>query len=122
MAMNKEHIQQIRELGDRLATYVSSENDRRFFTSFYAERSYSVLRNALIKANVEHVKRGNPPLITLDPYITVFEDGDEVGRSDWRLARDLVLIRMIEELYKLGWIGRNPDAIPEVVDDEKPQS
>lgn len=119
MAMNKEHIQQIRELGDQLAKYVNNANDRRFFAKFYAERSYNVFRNALIKANVEHVKRGNPPLITLDPYIMVFEDGDGVERSDWRLARDLVLIRMVEELYKMGWIGKNPDAIPEVPDEDQ---
>ena len=49
---------------------------------------------------------------------TVFEEGDEVARPDWRLARDLVLIRMVERLYQLGWIGKNPDAIPEVSDEE----
>ena len=119
MTMDKERVQEIRGLGDRLAAYVNDENDRRFFTTFYAEqRNYNVFRNALLKANVAHVKRGNPPLITLDPYITVFEEGDEVARPDWRLARDLVLIRMVERLYQLGWIGKNPDAIPEVSDEE----
>jgi CRISPR-associated protein Cst1 len=117
--MNQERIDEIRKLGDRLAAYVNGENDRRFFTTFYAEqRNYTVLRNALIRANITHVRRGNPPLITLDPYITVFEEGDEVARPDWRLARDLVLIRMVEQLYQLGWIGKNPDAIPEVPDEE----
>ncbi len=119
MFVNQERIQQIKELGDRLAMYVNNENNRHFFTSFYIEqRSYNNLRNSLIKANVEHVKRGNPPLITLDPYLTIFEDGDEVGKSDWRLARDLVLIRMIEKLYNLGWIGKNSEAIPEILDNE----
>lgn len=119
MTMDKDRVQEIRGLGDRLAAYVNDENDRRFFTTFYAEqRNYNVFRNALLKANVAHVKRGNPPLITLDPYITVFEEGDEVARPDWRLARDLVLIRMVERLYQFGWIGKNPDAIPEVSDEE----
>lgn len=117
--MNQDRINEIRELGDRLAAYVNGENDRRFFATFYAEqRNYNVFRNALIKANIAHIKRGNPPLITLDPYIAVFEEGDEVARADWRLARDLVLIRMVEQLYQLGWIGRNPDAIPEVAEEE----
>ena len=117
--MNQDRIKEIKELGDRLAAYVNSENARRFFETFYGEqRSYNVFRNALIKANIAHIKRGNPPLITLDPYITIFEEGDEVARSDWRLARDLVLIRMVEQLYQLGWIGKNPDAIPEVPDEE----
>jgi len=42
----------------------------------------------------------------------VFEEGDEIARSDWQLARDLILIRMIEQLYQKGWLGAHPDAIP----------
>lgn len=112
MNMEKDRIEEIRNLGDQLAEYVNGENDRRFFRSFFAERRYDNFRTALIKANVAHVRRGNPPLITLDPYIEVFEAGDEVARSDWQLARDLVLIRMIERLHHKGWLGANADAIP----------
>ena len=112
MNMEKDRIDEIRNFGDRLADYVSGENDRRFFRDFFMERRYDTFRTALIKANVAHVRRGNPPLISLDPYIEVFEAGDEVTRSDWQLARDLVLIRMIERLYQQGWLGAHPDAIP----------
>lgn len=119
MNMDKGRIQQIRELGDRLAAYVSQENDRQFFAAFFQDR-YDYFRTALIKANRAHVRRGNPPLITLDPYIAIFEEGDEIAASDWRLARDLVLIRMIEQLYQQGWIGSHPEAIPEV--SEEPES
>lgn len=123
MNMDPERITQIRTLGDRLAEYVNSQNDRRFFRDFFGEQRYDYFRTALIKANLAHVRRGNPPIITLDPYIEVFEDGDEVGRSDWRLARDLVLIRMVERLYDFGWLGRNVDAIPESTseDDSQPR-
>lgn len=112
MNMEKTRIEEIRKLGDQLADYVSGENDRRFFRDFFTERRYDYFRTALIKANVAHVKRGKPPFITLDPYIEVFEAGDEVARSDWQLARDLVLIRMIERLHQQGWLGKNPDALP----------
>lgn len=112
MNMEKSRIEGIRNLGDQLADYVSGENDRRFFRDFFTERRYDYFRTALIKANVAHVKRGKPPFITLDPYIEVFEAGDDVARSDWQLARDLVLIRMIERLHQQGWLGRNPDALP----------
>ncbi len=111
MLVDKERIEEIRKLGDRLAEYVASENDRRFFTAFYSEMNYSNFRNALIKANLRHVRNGNPPLITLDPYITVFEEGYDIPQADWRLSRDLVLIRMIEQLYKNGWLGANKDVI-----------
>lgn len=114
MNVEKERTRQMRELGDRLASYISEENDRRFFIAFFSERNYDMFRNALIKANLAHVRRGNPPLITLDPYIEIFEEGNELARPDWRLARDLVLIRMIEQLYNRGWLGKNADVLPEV--------
>lgn len=117
MNMEKDRIEEIRKMGDRLADYVTGENDRRFFRDFFMERRYDNFRTSLIKANVAHVRRGNPPLITLDPYLEVFEAGYEVSRSDWQLARDLVLIRMIERLYQQGWLGAHPDAIPTETDD-----
>ncbi len=119
MNMDKERIQQIRELGDRLAAYVSQENDRQFFAAFFQHR-YDYFRTALIKANLTHVQRGNPPLITLEPYIAIFEEGNEIAAPDWRLARDLVLIRMVEQLYQRGWLGSHLEAIPEV--SEEPES
>ena len=103
--MEKDRIEQIRHLGDQLAEYVSSENDRRFFRDFFAEQNYDYFRTALIKANLAYVKRGKPPFITLDPYIGVFEIGDDVPHNQWRLARDLVLIRMREQLNKQCWLG-----------------
>jgi CRISPR-associated protein Cst1 len=111
--MNKERVEQIRKMGDQLADYVAGENDRRFFTRFYGARTYYDLRLELIRANTAHVKRGHAPIITLDPYIEVFEEGDELARTDWRLARDLVLIRMVERLHALEWLGKNIDALPE---------
>jgi len=116
LQMDKQRIAEIRQLGDRLAAYISGQNDRRFFRDFFALQNYGHLRNALIKANMAHVRRGQPPLITLDPYLVVFEEGDEIAHADWRLARDLVLIRMIEQLHGQGWLRQNADAIPEVVE------
>ncbi|RMD60059.1 type I-B CRISPR-associated protein Cas8b1/Cst1, partial [Candidatus Parcubacteria bacterium] len=70
--MDKERIEQIRTLGDNLAAYVSGQNDRRFFRQFFTLQRYGDLRTALIKANLTYVRAGHAPLITLDPYITVF--------------------------------------------------
>lgn len=113
MRMKASRIDRIRELGDQLAQYVYDENDTRFFQRFYSLNSYDSLRNQLIRVNHARLKRSQPPLIKLDPYIEVFEDTDERGRADWKLARDLVLIRMIERLYELRWIEQHPDALPE---------
>lgn len=113
MYMEVEKIEQIRQLGDALADYIKEQNDKRFFRAFYVENRYGYLRNSLIKANTAHVKRGHAPFLTLDNYISVFEDGEELASKDWRLARDLVLIRMVEQLHQNGWLGTNQDAIPE---------
>lgn len=115
--MEVQHIQQIRVLGDALAHYVHGQNDRRFFRNFYTESRYPYLRTELIKANIAHVKRGNPPFLTFDNYIGVFEEGEDSARSDWRLARDLVLIRMVEQLHLNGWLGANADVLPESTED-----
>lgn len=113
MSMDKDRVEQIRSLGDRLASYVRQQDDKRFFTTFFDYR-YDHFRTSLIRANLAHVRAGNAPLITLDPYIEVFEEGDNLMRPDWRLARDLVVIRMVEQLHKEGWLGRNPDAVPDL--------
>lgn len=110
--MDPERIEHIRQLGDALADYVQRQNDKRFFRAFYVENRYGYLRNSLIKANTAYVRNGHEPFLTLDNYISVFEDGEELASKDWRLARDLVLIRMVEQLYKNGWLGQNEDAIP----------
>ncbi|NPV08288.1 MAG: type I-B CRISPR-associated protein Cas8b1/Cst1 [Anaerolineae bacterium] len=114
MNVDKERIEQIRALGDRLAEYISSENDRGFFRGFFTEQRYPYFRNLLVKANLQSVRRGHPPLVTLEPYIQVFEEGDELAQADWRLARDLVLIRMVERLYEAGWLGQNRETLTEL--------
>jgi CRISPR-associated protein Cst1 len=102
--MDRERIDQIRQLGDSLADYVRTENDRRFFRAFLTTNRYDHLRTALIKASNARVRRGEPPLITLDQFLAVFEEGTDLPRSDWRLGRDLTLIRMLERLYEGGWL------------------
>ena len=111
--MDKTRIEHIRTLGDTLAEYVRTENDRRFFHTFLTAGHYDHLRNALIKASIARMKRGEPPLITFDQFIAIFEEGENLPYFDWRLARDLVLIRMIEQLYQQGWLTSHPDVLPE---------
>lgn len=116
MHMEPERIEEIRKLGDRLATYVQKENDKRFFLNFYKFQRYDDFRTLLVRANLKCVRAGREPLIELDPYLTVFEEGDEVMRPDWRFARDLVLIRVIECLHARHWFDANPDALPDEKD------
>ena len=120
--MDAERIKHIRDLGDRFAKYVNEENDRRFFRAVFGESNYNNFRTALIKADINAVRLRQPPLITFEQFIEVFESGEDSARSDWRLARDLLLIRMIEQLNAQGWLGRNQDAIPETEEPTKEEA
>ena len=111
--MDELRIQHIRELGDDLARYIVAQNDRRFFRHFYMARHYGQVRAALIKASQAQVKRGQPPLVTLERFLAVFEQVEGVPHADWRLGRDLVLIRMFEQLFHQGWLQEHAAELPE---------
>lgn len=113
MHMEKERIEEVRKLGDKLAVYVKEQDDKRFFLNFYKVQRYDDFRTLLMRANNRYVRAGKAPLVEFDPYLIVFEEGDGVMRLDWKLARDLVLIRMIEQLYEGRWFSNNPDALPD---------
>ncbi len=110
--MDATRIERIRALGDGLALYVEKEGGERFFRLFFIAKNPFNLRTLLIKANYTHIRNGYPSLFDVDTYIDVFEEGYEVMRPDWRLARDLVLMRMIDQLQH-KWLPQNRDAIPE---------
>jgi len=114
LRMDPGRIDSIRRLADRLGTYVSNENDRRLFRTLLSERRYWSLRLALIRADLSAVQHGKEPLITFDQFVEIFEEGEEVPRRDWTLARDLILIRMIEQLHAYGWLARNVAEIGDV--------
>jgi CRISPR-associated protein Cst1 len=113
MHMDEERIERIRVLGDKLADYTRNQGGKRFFRQFFTEQHTSNFLTLLAKTNIAYVKftRGRDTLFDLESYIDVFMDGAELMRADWRLARDLVLIRMVEQLK--DWIAQNPDAMPE---------
>lgn len=117
IGMDKNRIEAIRTLGDRIARHIAGDNDRRLFQALYLAKAYPILRNLLIKASNARLKKGQEPLIGFDEFLLIFEEGEELARVDWALARDLVLIRVIEQLYREGWFGREPEAL-EGLEDE----
>jgi len=104
MNMEQTRIDQIRTLGDRLAAHIQSQNDHRLLKALYFERQYGRFRGALLRAMYDY--RGDEPLVTFDGYIQIFapfEEGQDMERSDWNLARDLLLIRIFEQLHASGY-------------------
>ncbi|MCI0615167.1 type I-B CRISPR-associated protein Cas8b1/Cst1 [bacterium] len=111
--LNAEKIERLKDTADRLADYILSENDRKFFHSFLTAPNYGFLRSAIIRVSVQQIKKGRPPVISFEPYIELFEEGEETPQWNWRLTRDLLLIRMIDKLYHSGWIQEHKEELPE---------
>lgn len=113
MSMDDAYIEQIRILGYKLADYTRRQGGKRFFRQFFTEQNTSNFLNLLSKTNIAYVRftQGRDVLFDLEGYLAVFMDGAELMRPDWRLARDLVLICMVERLK--DWIAANPDTLPE---------
>ena len=97
MNMEQARINTIRDLADRLAEHPDAGS--RLVKTIHRARSYPNLRLVLLNLNNETAQRKQPPLFTLDSFLTIFEESEEVAYRDWSLARDLILVRMIEQLY-----------------------
>jgi CRISPR-associated protein Cst1 len=113
MAVERDRIESIRTLGDAIAEEIATENDRRLWWAVYSAENYRQVRLAVIQASKRRLRRSLAPLISLDQFLKVFEEGDELPRIDWRLAWDLVLIRVIEMLYAAKSFEKNLDLLGE---------
>ncbi|MDZ4769137.1 MAG: hypothetical protein SGJ24_08420 [Chloroflexota bacterium] len=104
MNMQPNRIEQIRSLGDRLAAHIQTRDDRQLLRALYFERQYWRYRGALLRAMYGY--KGDEPLVTFDGYVEIFEafeEGQGAERADWNLARDLLLIRIFEQLHQQGY-------------------
>ena len=110
MTMEPRQIEAIRALGDRLADYIRNENDRRLFQSLYLAKGYREFRGLLLKATMRAAQDGNL-LCSLQEFLDAFQIADEYPVAGWDLARDLVLLRIIEQLHAHGWIQKHPDVV-----------
>lgn len=112
MLMTDDRVAILKGLGDKLADYTRHQGGKHFFRQFFTVQRSDYFLTLLNKTNIDYTryKRGSETLLDLDSFLTIFMEGEEVLRNDWRLMRDLVLIRMVEQLR--DWIAGNPDAIP----------
>ena len=109
--MERDRIEAIRQLGDRLAEEIAGSNDLRLWWNAYKVQTFGNVRNLLIRQSRKTLQGGREPLISFDGFLTVFEEGQELAHVDWRLAWDLVLIRLIEQLHIRKWFDRHENAL-----------
>lgn len=109
MRMDRKRIEKIRTMADALAGYIQGQ-DRRLFRELFTARTEYHVRLALLKA--ANVAPG--VLVRYDDFVDVFfVDNGETMRSDWSLARDLLMVRIIERLHDTKWLEENQDLVQE---------
>jgi len=107
--MEQQRISTLRGLGDAIADYLIKTDDKGMFRSIYLARRFGEVRMLLIKMSRFRVLKGEPPVISFDDFVTAFEGGDEAPRIDWHLAWDLIIIRVIENLYQNQWLQKHQE-------------
>lgn len=107
--MDRQRIAKIRDFADALASHIQSQ-DRRLFKELFTARSDYHVRLALLKA----ANSAPGILVRFDDFVDVFfVDDGEIMRSDWSLARDLLMVRVIERLHTSEWLEQNQDLVEE---------
>lgn len=114
IGMTPDQTQAIQHLGEKLADYVYNL-DERLFTNIKLARNYSELISLLEKANRHAARERKARLFDFEELIAPFTITDDRRRSlGWQLVRDLLMIKMVEELDKQHWFGTHPNALEEV--------
>jgi CRISPR-associated protein Cst1 len=118
MNMDAKRIEALRVLGDNLATYIYDLDQRKLLKTLYGTRYYGEFRKELLKAMTHFSERTRPdtePLVSydgfVDGFIKIFEEGDEFEKPDWNLSRDLLLIRIFEQLHHKGYLSKVADEL-----------
>lgn len=107
--MSPTRIQKIQSLADALASEVIENNDKSVFRSVLGTTggdAYGAFRNLLVRTLKKRLERADDLMFTMEDYLEVFESGEEVVVSDWRLARDLIRIRFLESLHRADFFKK----------------
>lgn len=114
--MTQEKIETLRRLAKTLADMVTEgiepKADRELLGLGGARiHQYGHWRALLIRLLRRYLQAKNALLFTLDEYLQLFEVVEGLPEADWRLARDLLQIALLEELYKRKYFEKNPDIL-----------
>src|SRR5690606_33884034 len=115
MLMQKDRIDALRTLGDRLSKHIRGNHDKRLLRDLYTARAYWQFRLVLLRSCKNN--EGKEPLCPFDTYVKIFEESEDFERSDWGLARDLLLIRIFEQLQQ----GQEWESMAEALKDTEEQ-
>lgn len=93
MNVRESDITLLREVGARLAEYAHYKN--KFFYDFSRTNDYAQFRRVVLRAADDAARGDGKALVTFDEFIALFTYREDEFWN-WRLARDLITLLMIE--------------------------
>jgi CRISPR-associated protein Cst1 len=119
LSLDAQRISDIKQLADRLAQ-ICKDDSPRFRQLMQVRRNWAEVRKVLRQISRRETENGRAPLLSLDQFLSIFEMSDDNEYVDWALAWDLVLIRLMETLYKLDpdFFKKNPTPTAEELDED----
>jgi CRISPR-associated protein Cst1 len=110
MSMDQDRIDAIKAIADRIADYVLNQDDRLFAQLFRARDQYE-FRLHLLRA----AQKASVPFFGLDEFVEAFftTTDQDMLKFDWQLARDLMIVRVMEVLYQQGRVSIAQSAVVE---------
>jgi CRISPR-associated protein Cst1 len=99
MQMDASKIELIKQFAERLTDYIEQTQGARFFRSFRVIRNYNQFHTLLTSTLYRAAARQNILLFDIDQFVAMFEDEEEAMPGGWQLIRNLIVIRIIEQLY-----------------------
>lgn len=105
LGMNKDRIDSIRAFADGLAEIVFKHNDRGLFSDLVYAKKEGDYRGVLTKAQRRYAKDRHELLLKFDNYVNMFLVSDDGGKVYWSMIRDLISIRLVEELFGRGFFN-----------------
>ena len=97
--MNKQRIEAIRNLADKIATCIEETNNKRRVNDIVSTTNLPAFRNQLRLIFRDWQKLGKEgPMVTFDEYISTVIPEDY---SSWVEVRDLIVIRLYEKLHDM---------------------
>lgn len=118
IGMEKTRIEAIRFLADSLADFIISE-DERLFNKLRVVTKYPEFRMLLLRTNAKALKANKQPIVNFDQFLEIFEEDEETLKGDWKLARDLTLIRIMDQLYNKKWLQSKIEILDEMSNEEE---
>jgi CRISPR-associated protein Cst1 len=107
LGMNKERLEQIRKFADQLGELIEQHNDRRLFRELVFTEKEWPYRAILTKVQRRYAQEKHALLFGFDQYLDIFLANDGEKSVNWSLVRDLISIRLVEQLFSRGFFARS---------------